>query len=526
MRHAALYTRVSSAGQVDNYSLDHQESQLRDYCSRNSIEVAAVYQDAGISGSTIADRPAIQRLIQDAQDGLFNEVLIYKVDRFTRADPWDLYPLIKGLMDLNIQISSATESFNLNDEDGQLIFSILANFAARERRMIIQRTSSGKRSMAKEGRFTGGRCPFGYAVGLETGQYIPDETIWWGDHTKAQVVQLIFEQFLKLGGAGAVATWLLRHGVPAPKSNWNPASVHQIVRNPVYKGDFAWGKRSHQLHKKSKINRPHEWIVCKNSHPALISEETWDQCQLERSQRHKGGRPPESPRRLLDGLMVCPQCGSTLTPRAKSNGVFYTCASRFNRARLRDGTACVNAPSWDGEQLAEHVWRYIVGLVLTGEVLKLAQTRQSDRETSLREAADKLAKAKRQMQEVEQKEERLLDQFLNGRFSEQVLNKKQDQLEIEKTTARTNLRAAETEWGAVQEAAPSTNDLSAMQRHLRDVLDNNAPVEERRRLLELWLGGRIVAQEDGQIQIPLRIPTDGTSNMKSDKPSVPLRPEP
>src|SRR5690606_22659288 len=115
---------------VDNYSLDYQEEQLREYCERKGIEIAGVYQDAGASGSTLVDRPAIQALIRDAQAGLFSEVLVYKVDRFTRADPWDLYPLIKGLMDLDVKLTSTTEAFDLTDDNGQLIFSILANFAA------------------------------------------------------------------------------------------------------------------------------------------------------------------------------------------------------------------------------------------------------------------------------------------------------------------------------------------------------------------------------------------------------------
>ena len=495
---------------MDNYSLEHQERELLDYCQRYSVEVTGIYRDAGVSGSTITDRPAIRSLVRDAEVKKFSEVLIYKLDRFTRADPWDLYPLVKGLMDLNVKIQSTTEAFDLSDDNGQLIFSILANFAARERRLIVERTLSGKRDRAREGKFTGGAVPFGYTVDPETGRYLPDETIWWRDTTKADLVRLIFEKYLEFQGTKGVMTWLIRNGVPAARTQWNPASIAQILRNPVYTGRFAWGKRSHRMHQRSQVHRPSEWITIESAHPALIDMGTWERCLLQRQEMRRGGRTPNEPRRLLDGLLVCPHCGSALTPRENSNGTYYyTCASRFNAARRRDGTACEGTRNWRGEQLTNLIWGQVTEIIMSGKLLEIANSKEGDRDSLLQQADSRVSAARRQLQEVDRKEEQLLELTLAGRFSAQSLDKKQAALEKERAALTAELHEAEEGLRKAKASTLTAADLKTLQAEVRELLHDDAPPEARRRFLTFWLAEKIVVQDNGTVTIAFRTSKEG-----------------
>ena len=72
---AAIYTRVSTHQQAEKYSLEAQRRILSEYCQRNNYEYE-IHEDAGISGETIEDRPAIKRLLKDILEKDYDIVLV------------------------------------------------------------------------------------------------------------------------------------------------------------------------------------------------------------------------------------------------------------------------------------------------------------------------------------------------------------------------------------------------------------------------------------------------------------------
>lgn len=60
-----IYTRVSTAAQIEGYSLEAQEKRLKDYADYKELEVAGEYCDAGCSGHSIKGRPEFQRMLDD-----------------------------------------------------------------------------------------------------------------------------------------------------------------------------------------------------------------------------------------------------------------------------------------------------------------------------------------------------------------------------------------------------------------------------------------------------------------------------
>jgi site-specific DNA recombinase len=82
----ALYLRVSSEEQVERESIVTQDDFLKDYCKLYGLKVAGVYRDDGVSGTVpMHERPGGRHLLEDAKEGKFEAVLVYKLDRIGRT---------------------------------------------------------------------------------------------------------------------------------------------------------------------------------------------------------------------------------------------------------------------------------------------------------------------------------------------------------------------------------------------------------------------------------------------------------
>src|SRR5215510_7734174 len=91
IKRAVVYCRVSTLEQAESgYSIDMQKDKLKKYCELMDLELVNIYEDGGYSGAKL-ERPAIGRLIDDAQDGKFDVVLVYKLDRLSRSQKDTLY---------------------------------------------------------------------------------------------------------------------------------------------------------------------------------------------------------------------------------------------------------------------------------------------------------------------------------------------------------------------------------------------------------------------------------------------------
>jgi site-specific DNA recombinase len=137
----ALYLRVSSEEQRDRETIEIQRDFLEQYRSLMELEVADVYEDDGISGTIpLHERPEGRRLLEDAKEGKFGAVLVYKLDRLGRS----LLVIVDAhdrLETSRASLRSATEPIDTSNPSGRLIFQMLASFAEYER----EPSGSGRR---------------------------------------------------------------------------------------------------------------------------------------------------------------------------------------------------------------------------------------------------------------------------------------------------------------------------------------------------------------------------------------------
>ena len=192
----AVYTRKSSEEGLEQEfnSLDAQRESCEAYIASQKAEgwvlVPDRYDDGGISGATL-ERPALQRLLADIEAQRVDVVVVYKIDRLSRA-LMDFAKLVEVFDRNNVTFVSVTQSFNTTTSMGRLTLNILLSFAQFEREVIGERIRDKFAASRKKGMWMGGFVPLGYDV---------KERKLVVNQAEAATVRMIFERFIKIGSA-------------------------------------------------------------------------------------------------------------------------------------------------------------------------------------------------------------------------------------------------------------------------------------------------------------------------------------
>lgn len=173
---AIIYTRVSTTGQAeDGVSLEAQARRARAWADANGCEVAAVHSDAGISGKRAANRPGLQAALDAAcENG--GALVVYSLSRLARSTK-DAILIAERLDKAGADLVSLSESLDTTTAAGKMMFRIFAVLAEFERDLVSERTKAAKAHLREQGRYLGGKVPFGFQV-AEDGEHLeedPDE---------------------------------------------------------------------------------------------------------------------------------------------------------------------------------------------------------------------------------------------------------------------------------------------------------------------------------------------------------------
>ena len=179
----AIYTRVSSEEQVEGHSLGAQKNICREFTERRKWVIVEYYEDAGFSAKDDR-RPAFKRMIADAEQGLFDAILVHKLDRFSRSIEQTL-SYFKRLNECEVVITSATENFDFTRPEGRLFFNMMAVFAQWYLENLSSESIKGHEELFRKG-LHNGTAPFGYQKDKKARKLvvIPEE---------AEIVKAAFE---------------------------------------------------------------------------------------------------------------------------------------------------------------------------------------------------------------------------------------------------------------------------------------------------------------------------------------------
>jgi DNA invertase Pin-like site-specific DNA recombinase len=151
----AIYARVSTDDKGQD--VDNQLLQLRAYCARQGWKISREYVDH-VSGKS-GERDEFKRLFVDASRRLFDVVLVWALDRFTREGVFETFDYVRKLTTHGVQFESYTEAhFRTTGPAGELMLAIAAWIAKQERLRISERTKAGMERAKRAGKQIGRPC--------------------------------------------------------------------------------------------------------------------------------------------------------------------------------------------------------------------------------------------------------------------------------------------------------------------------------------------------------------------------------
>lgn len=292
---AAGYIRVSVA-RDDGVSPEIQRHAIEQYCHGKGWTVTQWFQDLDISGRT-DQRPALQEMIRQAQDGQFQAVVFYRIDRLSR-EPMHHYAILHALREAGVLVDSVGLPADESPENA-FMWDLSAALAKLESLRHGKRIRDSHRALRAKGRFAGGHPPYGFrrmqpGPGLEPD---PLEAPW--------VVQM-HEWFHRGWSITRIARELNAQGVPARRGGkWLASTVLRILQRPTVAG----GRLVDGV------------LVTGGNIGAIVSEETWRRSQAlmrGNGERWQAGRTSQGP--LPTKLIRCGSCGRSLRVHYRGPG--------------------------------------------------------------------------------------------------------------------------------------------------------------------------------------------------------------
>lgn len=246
------YIRLSDEDQ-SNYSLEGQERQIRDYCSRNNLQLLKIYRDNGESSYTF-DRKAFGALEKEIKQAQY--LIVYHLDRFSR-NMAEAMIKIKQYLERGISVRDVSEALDMDDYDPNTFMLRTVRFMSAEMELhnIRRRTKKGMVDAAMEGRHAA-PAPVGY----KNARDVTDRPILLIDEDKAFVVRILFREYLNGMGIEDLRRMIARYEF-TPKGN---STIQRILANALYAG---------YVRVPAQKNKPAHLI--KGIHDPIISEQDY-----------------------------------------------------------------------------------------------------------------------------------------------------------------------------------------------------------------------------------------------------------
>ena len=280
---AVIYARYSSDRQREE-SIEGQIRECTDYAMRNNLTLIGTYVDRALSART-ADRPDFQRMIADSAKGLFDVVLVWKLDRFSR-DRYDSAHYKHVLKKNGVRVISIKE--NISDgPEGIILESMLEGYAEYYSAELAQKIRRGQHDNAMKCMNNGGNTPLGYYVDKATGRLeVNPET--------APYVQELFARYADGERLTVLQAEMEERGLRSRRGNAYTVSVlSNLLKNRKYIGEYKYGD-----------------VITPDGIPAIIDKELFERVQMRMAANKKApARAKAEEEYLLTTKLYCGDCG-------------------------------------------------------------------------------------------------------------------------------------------------------------------------------------------------------------------------
>ena len=461
-KRVAAYCRVSTDSEEQLNSYEAQKSYYTQKIEESpDWEMAGIYADEGISGTSMKKRTEFKKMITACKRGHIDLIITKSLSRFAR-NTVDCLETVRLLKANGIGVYFEKENINTLTESSEFLITLFSGFAQAESESLSKNVAWGWRKSAEAGNvYFQYKRMLGYRKGTDgQPEIVPEE---------AKIIRRIYRRYLAGCSLGQIKQELEQDNIPTAQKveRWSSAVIHNILTNEKYMGDALLQKTyiTDCITKKVKKNmgeRPMYYV--ENNHPAIIPRETFDQVQKEMTRRsskrkvlQKSGKTElgkYSGKYALTELLVCGECGSPYKrvtwARNGKKRIVWRCVSR-----LEFGTKyCHNSPTLDESRLHNAILAAMNEYAaIRQEVCPdvLAMVEEAKRAVS--QAGAMLLELKKRMDAVSQEQSDVLDRLL-ANMADAELNARMKALTDEKEVLKAQiLKVQQKEVSMAEQAA-------------------------------------------------------------------------
>ncbi|WP_418724086.1 recombinase family protein [Dysosmobacter sp.] len=461
-KRVAAYCRVSTDSEEQLNSYEAQKSYYTQKIEDSpDWEMAGIYADEGISGTSMKKRTEFKKMITACKRGHIDLIITKSLSRFAR-NTVDCLETVRLLKANGIGVYFEKENINTLTESSEFLITLFSGFAQAESESLSKNVTWGKQKSAEAGKVDFQyKKMLGYRKGTDgQPEIVPEE---------AEIIRRIYRRYLAGCSLGQIKLELEQDNIPTAQKveRWSSAVIHNILTNEKYMGDALLQKTyiTDCITKKVKKNmgeRPMYYV--ENNHPAIISRETFDQVQKEMTRRsskrkvlQKSGKTElgkYSGKYALTELLVCGECGSPYKrvtwARNGKKRIVWRCVSR-----LEFGTKyCHNSPTLDEDALHHAVLTAMNEYTaIRQEVCPDVLAMVEEAKRAMSQAGAMLLELKKRMDEVSQEQSNVLDRLL-ANMADAELNARMKALTDEKEALKAQiLKVQQKEVSMAEQAA-------------------------------------------------------------------------
>lgn len=413
MENGVIYARYSSHNQREE-SIEGQLRECKEYAEKNGVSIVGEYIDRAISGKT-DNRAGFQKMIRDAEKGRFSVVIVYKLDRFAR-NRYDSATYKAKLKRCGVRLASAMEQLTEGPES-IILEAVLEGMAEYYSANLAQNIKRGMTENAIKGLVTGGASCLGYYTGPDKKYHI--------DELGASTVRLIYELYDQGNTYASIIETLNSQGRKTYKGRpFNKSSIHSILHNQRYVGDYVWGD-----------------IITEGGMPQIIDRDLWERVQGKLSRREKAGaRARGEYDFILSGKLFCGHCGSPMigdsgTSRSGAKHYYYTCSDR------KHGGTCKKKSVRAGA-IEDEVINTTIQTVLQDSMLEHIADKVMEYQARDTDSATLLASYREQLRETETAIQGLIKAIEGGLYNPSIKDR-MEELEAQKDGLRADIEREE-----------------------------------------------------------------------------------
>lgn len=452
----ALYVRLSrdDENEGDSNSIAHQIEILTKYCKDHRITKHKIYKDDGFSGTNF-NRPGFKEMLADIEAGLVGTVIVKDMSRFGRNYlEVGLYTEIR-FPEMGVRFIAINDGVDSEDQMGNEFTpfrNIINEWYAKD---TSKKVRAVFRNKAMSGQRLGGIAPYGYVKG-EDGQLLIDEET-------APVVKLIFQLCVEGNGTSKIARMLREREIPTPGTInfqrtgrtsryhpdapclWREETISGILEQDAYLGQTTSYKYSKPSFKSKRIvvNPPEKRMTFENTHPAIIDPDTWEIVQKNRAQRQRPTKYDEIG--LFSGLAICSGCGKRLyisrASSMKHEQESYNCGT-YRRFRNRCTSHYIRVVVL--EELVLQNLQRVVAYAQDDEdefVKRVMENKLAVQRTEQERSKRKLEKQKRRITELDAIIQRLYEDNVTGKLTDERFTKLSATYEAEQAELKQSIES-------------------------------------------------------------------------------------